>query len=106
MPPFLISLTTLQPRPMAAMARVIKNLLSSLSGANTDDGTPRLMAIVVIREATINYKINIGKAFLKLNPPSFELLPDCFALNKARTKVIGIIARVLVSLTVTALSSV
>ena len=33
---------------MAAMARVIKNLLSSLSGANTDDGTPRLMAIVVI----------------------------------------------------------
>ena len=34
------------------------------------------------------------------------MLPDCFALNKARTKVIGIIARVLVSLTVTALSSV
>ena len=83
------------------MAIVIKNLLSSLSGANTDDGTPRLMAIVVIREATINHKINIGKAFLKLNPPSFELLPDCFVLNKARTKVIGIIARVLVSLTVT-----
>ena len=41
---------------MAAMAIVIKNLLSSLSGANTDDGTPRLMAIVVIREATINHK--------------------------------------------------
>lgn len=59
---------------MAAMARVIKNLLSSLSGANTDDGTPRLMAIVVIREATINHKINIGKAFLKLNPPSFVFL--------------------------------
>jgi len=35
------------------MARVIKNLLSSLKGANIDDGTPRPVAMVVIREASI-----------------------------------------------------
>ena len=52
-PPFLISFTILVFNPIAAIARIIKNLLTSLNGANTDVGTPsKFVAIVVINDAS------------------------------------------------------
>ena len=69
-----------------------------------------------MRLAAIKYKMNHGKIFFKLNEEvllvSFETseLANAFfallALYNARTRVIGIIARVRVSFTVTALSRV
>ena len=65
------------------------------------------MQTVVITDAITKYKINIGKALFKLKPSA---LPLSFALFFARAiasiKVIGIIASVRVSFTVTALCSV
>ena len=59
--------------------------------------------IVVIREAPMKYKINQGnilpKATFLASPPDFFAL---LVLNNARTKVIGMMAKVRVSLTVVA----
>ena len=60
--------------------------------------------IVVTILARTKYIINLGNALLKLK--EFSLLFSFLALFTAKAKVIGIIASVLVSLTVTALSSV
>ena len=51
-PPFFTILTMSVFRPMAVMAMTMKNLLSVLSGTNTDALTPRVVQIVVIRLAT------------------------------------------------------
>ena len=67
-PPSFTSFTTLLPRPMADIANTMKNLLNSFKGTKTEAGTLSCSAIVVITEATINQRINIGKALLKLNP--------------------------------------
>ena len=90
--------------PMAAIARIMKNLLSSLSGVNTSAGAPSEVQIVVKIDAQMNHKMNIGKLFLRLKPPS--PLPAFLAYQNERASVMGIIASVRVSLTVTALSSV
>ena len=61
----------------------------------------------MIIEAITKKTMNIGNALLKLKP--FVELPSFFAslaLRYASTSVIGMIASVLVSLTVTALSRV
>ena len=58
----------------------------------------------MITDAQINQRINIGKAFFKRKSPL--AFPSFFACNNDNTSVIGIIASVRVSLTVTALSSV
>ena len=66
-----------------------------------------LIAIVVITDARMNNAIKKGNDFFRLKPEA--LLPSffaCFARANASTSVIGIIARVRVSFTVTALSSV
>ena len=94
-------------RPMAAIAMTIKNFERVLSGAKKASFTPAFMHTVVIRAAIIKYNMNIGKARLKLKLP--EDVPSffaAFARTTARTSVIGIIASVLVSFTVTALSRV
>jgi hypothetical protein len=39
--------------PIAAIARMIKNLLNSLKGANMEEETPKFIATVVIMEARI-----------------------------------------------------
>jgi hypothetical protein len=39
--------------PIAAIASMIKNLLSSLKGVNIEDATPKFVAMVVIIEAKI-----------------------------------------------------
>ena len=50
-PPDFTSFTMFVFKPIAAIARMIKNLLSSLNGVNIDEGTPKLVAIVVKIEA-------------------------------------------------------
>ena len=103
-PPDLTSFTTLLFRPIAAIAMIMKNLDSSFNGANTSAFTPRLIQIVVIIDAITKYRMNIGNAFFKLNPFVFcSVFAACLARTAASTNVIGIIASVLVSFTVTAL---
>ena len=91
---------------MAAIARTIKNLLSSLSGENTAASIPAETAAVVIIDAPTKNNIKKGNIFLILTfaVPSVFLADR--ALMKARTRVMGMMASVLVSLTVTAVSRV
>ena len=50
-PPVLMSLTISVFIPMAAMASIMKNLLTSFIGENADDGTPKATDIVVMTDA-------------------------------------------------------
>ena len=87
--------------PIAAIAITIKNLLKSLIGAVIVVG--KLNTVVII-DAKTKKRIKYGKIFLR-----FTLLLF-FSLSrvrlKARTRVIGMIASVLVSLTIVAWSNV
>lgn len=86
---------------------IMKNLDSSFSGANTSALTPRLMHTVVMTAAMIKYRMNIGNALFKLNLPDvFPSFAADFARTSESTSVIGMIASVRVSLTVTAVLSV
>ena len=106
-PPDFINFITLLFRPIAAMAIMMKNLDSSFSGANISALIPILIHAVVIIAAMMKYKINIGNARFMLKFPAFSPFTDAdFARIKDNTSVIGMIASVRVSLTVTALSSV
>lgn len=51
LPPFLINLITFVFKPIATIARTIKNLLNSLKGVKKSAETPILIATVVIIEA-------------------------------------------------------
>lgn len=51
LPPDFINFTILVFSPIAAIARMIKNLLRSLKGAKNDDDIPKDVAMVVIIEA-------------------------------------------------------
>ena len=106
-PPDLISFTTLLFNPIAAIAMMIKNLDNSFSGAKTSALTPKLIHTVVMIAAMMKYKMNIGNALFKLNfpAPSPDFAAD-FARTSDRTSVIGMIARVRVSFTVTAVFNV
>ena len=107
LPPDLMSFTMSVLRPIAAMARTIKKRLSSFTGANTDASIPTAEAAVVMIDAHIKYSINVGNIALMLTDAPSP--PDCFARRvrrNASASVIGIIASVLVSFTVTAVSSV
>ena len=85
----------------------MKNLDSSFSGANTSALTPRLMHTVVMTAAMIKYRMNIGNALFKLNLlDDFPSFAADFARISESTSVIGMIASVRVSLTVTAVLSV
>lgn len=92
---------------MAAIARTIKNLLKVFTGLKIEASTPHETAMVVMIEAAIKYRIKNGKIFLnstfEVSPPSFFSLR---VLMRASTRVIGMIASVLVSFTVTAVSRV
>ena len=102
LPPDLTILTTLLFKPIAAIAIMMKNLDNSFSGANTSALTPRLLHIVVIIAAMIKYRINIGNARFRLKfPVDLPSFAADFARIKDRTSVIGMIARVRVSFTVT-----
>ena len=70
-------LSTLLFRPIAAMAIMIKNLLSSLRGLKISEGTPIPKQSVVIIEARTKNTMNIGNALLKLKP--LVVLPSFFA---------------------------
>ena len=74
--PDLISFTILVFKPIAAIAIMMKNLLSSLSGEKKLFGTPRETETVVITEARTKKMIKNGKIFLRL---TFVSVPvDCF----------------------------
>lgn len=104
LPPVFTNFTISVFNPMAAIAMTMKNLLNSLKGLKKDVGIPKFTATVVIMDAAIKYRIKKGKMlFIFTFLPSF---PDCLVRINANTKVIGIIASVLVSFTVTALSNV
>ena len=104
-PPLFTSFTTSVCNPMAPIAIMIKNLDNSFNGRNTSLGTPTEVAIVVIRLAPMKKRMKKGKTFFKetRSPDAFSAF---FVRINARTSVIGIIAKVLVSFTVTALSKV
>lgn len=99
--PLLTNFTILVLRPIAAIAITIKNLLNSLIGAVT---VPDRLKTVVITDARMKNKMKNGKIFLRLNVLS--LFSALRARLKAKTKVIGIIAKVLVSFTIVAWSNV
>ncbi len=103
--PDFMSLTISVLRPMAAIAITIKNLESVLNGLKNSSEIPKLKAIVVIKLAKTKNKIKNGNIFFKLTLSLDE--PELFfALNNAKISVIGIMPRVRVSFTVTALSKV
>ena len=106
-PPDFINFITLLFRPMAAIAIMMRNLDSSFSGANTSALIPILIHAVVIIAAMMKYKINIGNDLFMLKFPVFSPFTDAdFAWIRDNTSVIGMIASVRVSLTVTALFNV
>lgn len=60
LPPVRTSFTMSVFRPMAAIAIMMKNLLSSLNGENTLPGTPRAVEMVVISEASTKKSMKKG----------------------------------------------
>ena len=112
-PPERINFTIFVFKPMAAIAIMIKNLLSSFNNAKIRSAKIKAsplktaVTIVVTKDATTNQRINMGKIFLMLTsmlpfPDSFF---DFFICQKVSTKTMGIIANVLVNLTMVAYSS-
>ena len=104
LPPILISFTMFVFSPTALIARTIKNLLSVLNGVKKPDGKPRCTQTVVMTDAKTKYRMKKGNTFFM-----GIAFPLCFAFlvcHRESTNVIGIIARVRVSFTVTALSKV
>ena len=89
---------------------MIKNFDNSFNGANTSALTPILIHTVVMIAAMMKYKMNIGNALFRLNLFAEESAVPAFEADLARirdnTSVIGIIASVRVSFTVTAVFSV
>ena len=104
LPPDFISFIILLFNPIAPIAMIMQNLLKSFKGAKTFEGMPIFKATVVIKDAIIKYIINTGNDFFKSKSTSSSYEVRDFIIPS--TKVIGMMARVLVSFTVTALSSV
>lgn len=91
--------------PIAAIAIMIINLLKFFRGEKKDDGTPKkLVQMVVIKEAAMNQRMKTGKIFLIST--FFSPADSLWVRTNARDSVIGMIASVRVSFTVTALSRV
>ena len=91
--------------PIAAIAIMMKNFERLLRGLNTEALTPAATAIVVMTEARRKNRMKNGKTFLRLKEPVLAVFA-LLVFQMARTKVIGMIARVRVSLTMVAVSSV
>ena len=112
LPPVFTSFTMFVLKPIAAIAQIMKNLLNSFTGLKIAAFTPKTeVATVVISEASTKYRMKKGNIFLRLKAFfAFSPFPSDFfafrAFHRARHKVIGIIARVRVNFTVTALSKV
>ena len=85
---------------------MIKNFDNSFNGANTSSLTLILIHTVVMIAAMMKYKMNIGNALFRLNLFAEESAVPAFEADLARirdnTSVIGIVASVRVSFTVTA----
>lgn len=92
-------------KPMADIAITMKNLDRSLKGLKYPMSTPLARAMVVIRLAIMKYIMKNGNICL-MDIFLLSSVSVFFILMKARPRHIGIMARVLVSLTVTASSRV
>ena len=96
----------------------MRNLLSSFTGWNRPEGTPAARATVVTTDAITKKSMNRGNARLRLKlcargaffspaaPSAAAAEAGALARRRASASVMGMMARVRVSLTVTALSSV
>lgn len=106
-PPVLTSFTMLVFKPMATMAQTINNLLRALKRLKASAGTSKDVATVVIPDANKKKRIEVGNALESLKePPALASELAFLARISEKTKVIGMMAIVLVNLTVTASSSV
>ena len=74
LPPFLINLITFVFKPIATIARTIKNLLNSLNGVKNSAEMPAEMETVVMTEAAIKYRMKNGKICFRLT-----LLPEALS---------------------------
>ena len=70
-PPVLISLMIFVFNPIAVIAQMIKNLLNSFIGLNTEADTPKFVATVVITEAPRKKRMKNGNTFENLKVESF-----------------------------------
>ena len=107
LPPVLTSLTRSVLRPIAAMARMMKYLERALKGWNRAGSAPATVEAVVMMEARTKNRMKKGKIFFRSKEP-LETLPPrltCQVRQKARARVMGMMARVRVSLTMVAYSS-
>ena len=104
LPPVLTSFTMFVLRPIADIAITIKNLLNVLKISKKLLSTLKNdVATVVTIEAAMNQSIKNGKIFFILT--ELPLFFSFLVLTKASTRVIGMMASVLVSLTIVALLS-
>ena len=94
-PPVLINFTRLVLSPIAPIAIVIKNLPHSVNGFVTLDG---ILNTVLITAVNKKNNTNHGNIFVSLT----DVLAFFLERYKASTRVIGIIANVLVSFTIVA----
>ncbi len=104
LPPVLTSLTTSVCSPMAAMARIMKNFDSPLNGVNQSAGIPEAVPTVVITDASTKNRMKNGNTRRSENVPVVSDPPflACQVRKNARYRVMGIMARVRVSLTMVA----
>ena len=104
-PPVFTSLTIFVLNPIATIAITMKNLLKSFNGVVTLTGKEHT---VVTTDANTKNTMKNGKIFFSRKVP-FASTPSRFAFHicrMARIKVIGMIASVLVSFTIVAVSNV
>lgn len=108
LPPVLTSLIRSVLSPMAAMAMMMKNLDSSLKGAKAAASTPARDAPVVIREASMKNSRKKGNTRRreKLPSPAPPARLARAVRRRASARVMGMMARVRVSLTMVAVSRV
>ena len=106
LPPVLTSLIRSVLSPMAAMAMMMKNLDSSLKGAKAAASTPARDAPVVIREASMKNSRKKGNTRRreKLPSPAPPARLARAVRRRASARVMGMMARVRVSLTMVAVS--
>ena len=100
-PPLVISFLRFVWKPIAVIAIIIINFERSFKGAKIAAGTPIDIATVVMSEANRNQRIKFGIALVRENLSFVLSFFDC---QIESPRVIGIIASVLVSLTIVACS--
>lgn len=100
-PPLVISFLRFVWKPIAAMAMIIMNFERSFKGSKIADGTPIDIVMVVTSEANRNQRMKFGIALVREKLSCVLYFFDC---QIESPRVIGMIASVLVNLTIVACS--